>query len=535
MDITARLVPWPRCDQMQTNAEACSDTPGIGDRRLVSGGCGARVWALAETPYPIMRAADETIGHTDFSKAAAGEQSWQEQTWRPLPFATSGAALGAAWALRLTAYFEVVLQAPTAPSAALSLSARASRSARPVVTVGLCGLENLPEDPINSTVAIDRNRLNTPEYGGQARWCALSCSLDAPGAPAGVSDGAGRVVLRYWDAGMRRLREEALAVAVEAGDTVGCGIDYAQGSFFWTKNGKLISRAGVPRESSRVDRAWRPVVGIEGGALVLLISLSGPFAFDIASHEARVWAEATSSSSTKVLLEGHCMQVRQPDARGWPSWEDAAERCIRPWLVKRPSSRKKCTSVRKLAVGYSEGLPTDPRDTPSDVLLWPAPDPLALTVTDIAPLCALLERCGLPATLSAKVHAAGLCVGRLATLAHEESMAALSSALTTGQRVRLKHGLQCTYGQDIELRLVEPQQETRGGAAARQGAPGAASQGAASHPPGGVSPQSPPRQLPSQTARLFHLAAPCLLVVMLRPSLPVRCAPSFAAEQVARR
>ncbi|KAL1530596.1 hypothetical protein AB1Y20_001496 [Prymnesium parvum] len=481
-DVVARLVPWPHSSHMHHSehgqraeprrpaAEAEAEARG-GEAEAREGeaeeegrtvscdGEGACAWVLAKTAYPVMRSIHATVGADDFVAAAAGGQSWR-QPWLPLPFATGGAAMGAAWAVRLSAYFElrVVRAAPAAE-----------------LTIGLCGLEALPSAPLRSAAAIDRRRLHEPAYEPQARWCALSAGA--------------RLTLRRWDEGDRRLKEELLqGPPLRAGEVFGCGIDYARGVAFFTRGGARLDGADV---GLRLDRPWRALVGLERGGAEVRLSLRGPFAFALARLEASLWHSLASESGTKVLVEAHCIGAGAPDSRGWPKWEDVAERCVRPWLLAAPPGRRRRGAANAAAASAAPaGLPTDPRDAPAPLRLWPTPDPLALTPADEAAVGQLLSRAGLPASLGGALTRAGLCVGRLAALPLGEAMAVVAreTELSLGQRVRLKHQLQCEFG-------------------VREAAEG----------------------------RTLYFGAPLLVVVRLAPGLPVRAGPALRATPLGKR
>ena len=75
------------------------------------------------------------------------------------------------------------------------------------------------------------------------------------------------------------------------GDVVGCGLDYRDGSVFFTKNGRFV---GVhPATLSAADGddpngllgEWYGVVGLDSGSVVR-VSVAGPWLFDVASFEA---------------------------------------------------------------------------------------------------------------------------------------------------------------------------------------------------------------------------------------------------------
>ena len=73
------------------------------------------------------------------------------------------------------------------------------------------------------------------------------------------------------------------------GDVVGCGLDYRDGTLFFTKNGRYLGQhpATVSAEgddSNGLLGEWYGVVGLDSGSVVR-VSVSGPWVFDVASYE----------------------------------------------------------------------------------------------------------------------------------------------------------------------------------------------------------------------------------------------------------
>lgn len=75
-----------------------------------------------------------------------------------------------------------------------------------------------------------------------------------------------------------------------AGDTVGCGLDYARKEIFFTLNGQYL---GVAFDSVVPDTPLYPTVGIDSRHPVSLNFGEAPFAFDLDAYQGlRAAAEA---------------------------------------------------------------------------------------------------------------------------------------------------------------------------------------------------------------------------------------------------
>lgn len=73
------------------------------------------------------------------------------------------------------------------------------------------------------------------------------------------------------------------------GDVVGCGLDYRDGSVFFTKNGRFAgvhpsTRSADGEDSNGLLGEWYGVVGLDSGSVVR-VSVAGPWVFDVASYE----------------------------------------------------------------------------------------------------------------------------------------------------------------------------------------------------------------------------------------------------------
>ena len=73
------------------------------------------------------------------------------------------------------------------------------------------------------------------------------------------------------------------------GDVVGCGLDYRDGSVFFTKNGRYLgvhpsSRSASLDDSNGLIGGWYGVVGLDSSSVVR-VSVAGPWLFDVVSYE----------------------------------------------------------------------------------------------------------------------------------------------------------------------------------------------------------------------------------------------------------
>ena len=73
------------------------------------------------------------------------------------------------------------------------------------------------------------------------------------------------------------------------GDVVGCGLDYRDGSVFFTKNGRFLgvhpaTLSAPGEEHNGLLGEWYGVVGLDSGSVVR-VSVAGPWVFDVVSYE----------------------------------------------------------------------------------------------------------------------------------------------------------------------------------------------------------------------------------------------------------
>ena len=83
------------------------------------------------------------------------------------------------------------------------------------------------------------------------------------------------------------------------GDVVGCGLDYRDGSVFYTKNGRFLgvqpaTQSADGDDSNGLLGQWYGVVGLDSGSVVR-VSVAGPWVFDVASYERQTSQRQASS------------------------------------------------------------------------------------------------------------------------------------------------------------------------------------------------------------------------------------------------
>lgn len=97
-------------------------------------------------------------------------------------------------------------------------------------------------------------------------------------------------------------RPKGFAPPFTAGDTIGCGIDYANDGIFYTLNGCYLGVA-LRAVSETFLSALYPVIGIDTRALVLVnFGGSAPFLFDLRAYHAEHIPAALLASFTPVRL-----------------------------------------------------------------------------------------------------------------------------------------------------------------------------------------------------------------------------------------
>lgn len=75
-----------------------------------------------------------------------------------------------------------------------------------------------------------------------------------------------------------------------AGDTIGCGVDYARGNIFLTKNGKFLGTAWKEVDAEYLEDELYPVVGLDTNAPIRL-NFGGdkPFLYDLNTIHEEQW------------------------------------------------------------------------------------------------------------------------------------------------------------------------------------------------------------------------------------------------------
>ena len=546
VDACARLVPWPSC---MTVGDATSDIHA-------SGGDEARcrcttalhfvapppprqriATPFAPAPMPLLPRYTTRIAVAD----VAYPHTARDRPRAPLPFATIEAPahqphLG--WRLRTSAYFEVVLHSglPTGGS----------------LYVGICD------------GTIRAGDLNRPLDGGGGH--AILWRLDGPPTsslppleelPPGIADAiapwahatdAPMSMLLHADGPSLAPASTSVPSGALKGDTIGCGIDYAAGRVFFTRNGKELKqsvdvggeRGGV---ACLLHAPFRACIAAAGDIEVHVQLMSGspaepPLAYDLSAHDARAWAVARDGYGQKRFFEEQARLTNMPLAedesmRGWPwvhhGWAAHFEKWVTPWLRREAAQRGGARAARSadpptalpetdmlsLAVDGDDCEACQPKmmrpadsDPPIALPLWPEPDVLSLTPEDRSELHEFVARAGLQDAVSAALTALGLSLARLAQLRIDRVHRLLMHAqptVNTGARLRLRSALQCEVG--TQLDVLPPD-------------------------------TSPLPVAPSSLVsgrRVWYLAQPCLMVVLAAPGLPVRERPDPAASACATR
>lgn len=172
---------------------------------------------------------------------------------------------------RLLAYFEISLLArqeeqepATTPSSPIPMPGRVHRGdpARSVVEEMIDPSSSTEPIPASDCVAIG---LSTNDFSVQDKMPGWdNCSYGYHGDDGGIFHANGDMLRRYGP-------------TYGVGDTVGCGIDYANQGIFFTLNGEFLGYAWT-----EVDLSARlfPTIGIDTNSPIELNFGSTPFAYD---------------------------------------------------------------------------------------------------------------------------------------------------------------------------------------------------------------------------------------------------------------
>ena len=505
VDVHSRLVRWPRtmvtisADVTVVSADGdcsvCFCPPTPPRRSLASGPYqpAAEDTSVAPSPQatPVLQQqfviAEMPFPHMRMKHGQAAPR-------RPLPFASEGVALRAGhsgWALRTTVYFEVTLLAGPTRRGAVSIGLADSQ---PSGTV-------LGNDAHSFGWQLDGSHFDVASDTGLAPW------LHATEPPESV--------LMYTEPRGGSKRSVPVEASVAAHATLGCGVDFARGCAFWTCNKRLVHET-QGEGAVRLETPWYAVIGAAGSTSLQVNFGQAPFSFDLHAHECSNWHTWEAKCSEKALFEeqaardGTCLDP-DLDKRGWPwehrGWKAVVEYWVTSWLHRERRARllssKPTTDVPHLQPPSSSSLEHEP---PACLPLRPAADPLLIFPEDRPALSRLVDGAGLPVSVTDQLLADGLSVRMLSELPPPQLSIVLRRArVPTGARLRLKSAVEYEFGTQIDASA--PRSSAEAGAS----------------PPSSLSPCQ------AQLARLFPLRRPCLMVVLLAPSLPVRDAPNLLA------
>ncbi len=342
----------------------------------------------------------------------------------PFPFATDAACLGrpGCWALRTIAYFEVEL--------VKTITAFSHH-----VSVGLCT---------------------------DARRVGICVTVCAGGASAVYREGSAEA---SWFDG---------PFSGNAGERIGCGIDYATATAFFTCNGEVVAQAPhISTQAGWLRRGGvRPMVKAVSMRVRVLLGSGAAgdacFALDVLALESAAWERWRVEHQMMDLFERQFAshELGETNTRsGWPwsstSWERAVQSRMRQWLRTHaaadgsgsrwaPSGGAAATTAATEGEDSSVGVDAGEdlrHDSPARILLHPAPDPLSVTAEDAAELTHFLRVWGLESALPALVRA-GLRLPLFGVLPTSEALAAArTQGLAVGLLARLKQALLSVHGE----------------------------------------------------------------------------------------
>ena len=217
---------------------------------------------------------------------------WRPHVWERKPFVVPYALDASTFSLepRLVSYFEVqVLSDPSSSSRALehgNLVGRRNSLQR------LQEIERVPDEM--NCVAIGIGTKRFPYKTHMPGWTPDSFGYH--GDDGGSFEGANFV------------EEPRIFETFGAGDCVGCGINYENGTLFYCKNGQFLFSVGL--YESDLAREWFPLVGIDSSWPVKVNFGHKPFRFDLTrlvqSQRERVANVLWRGSNCQQ--ESHCFQ-----------------------------------------------------------------------------------------------------------------------------------------------------------------------------------------------------------------------------------
>lgn len=217
---------------------------------------------------------------------------WRSHVWERKPFVAPYALDASTFSLepRLVSYFEVeVLPAPSSSSSTLEHGNPVERRNS---LQRLQEMERIPDEMNCVAIGIGTERF--PFKTHMPGWTPDSFGYH--GDDGGSFEGASYVI------------EPRIFEAFGAGDCVGCGIDYENGSLFYCKNEQFLFSVGL--YESDLAREWFPLVGIDSTCPIKVNFGQKPFRFDLTglvqSQRERVANVLWRGSNCQ--RESHCFQ-----------------------------------------------------------------------------------------------------------------------------------------------------------------------------------------------------------------------------------
>ena len=289
VDVSARLVRWPSCIARLTTisraAVATVSLPGAANGQLTAG-TELHVGAPAHHPRDphslAVAVADADFPHLDLKASPGGHDP---SACAPLPFATPALALGVphGWALRLTAHFEVRLLSPPPALGAVTVGVLDER-----LMADLSAAPSTHSSAPSLTALLASRRAN-----GKRGLYGVSVAVME--SPATRSAEVAVNVVRPSTSG--RAAQPALdPFNLAVGDVLGCTIDYASATVFWSHNGKRLDKSTCTLAlAERIG--WRPFAAVSGGSTRLRFSFGGDVGGGL-THQRELDADAQSAAAT---------------------------------------------------------------------------------------------------------------------------------------------------------------------------------------------------------------------------------------------